>query len=133
MPILRRRDLVCQEAIELLTEYLEGALSRRQRRRLRTHLEACPNCSAYLEQIRVTIRLSGSIEPEDLPPKRRTNSLSSTAAGWQGSNCPREIEPVACTGPLIACHPTRSARSNTTRHTDVGLAQASSSQSVAGA
>jgi anti-sigma factor RsiW len=69
MLILRRRDLVCQEAIELLTEYLEGALSRRQRMRLRTHLEACPNCSAYLEQIRVTIRLSGSIEPEDLSPQ----------------------------------------------------------------
>ena len=69
MPIVRRRDLVCQEAIELLTEYLEGALSRRQRRRLRNHLDACPNCSAYLEQIRITIRLSGSIEPEDLSPQ----------------------------------------------------------------
>jgi anti-sigma factor RsiW len=63
---LRRRDLVCQEAIELITDYLEGTLSRRQRRRLESHLEACPNCSAYLEQIRVTIRLSGSIEPDDL-------------------------------------------------------------------
>ena len=89
MPILRRRDLVCQEAIELLTEYLEGALSRRQRRRLRTHLEACPNCSAYLEQIRVTIRLSGSIEPEDLSPKRRTSSPSSTAAGSQANSRPQ--------------------------------------------
>ena len=69
MPTLRRRDLVCQQAIELLTEYLEGTLSRRQRRRLRAHLDECPNCSAYLEQIRITIRLSGSIEPEDLSPQ----------------------------------------------------------------
>jgi anti-sigma factor RsiW len=68
MLLLRRKDLVCQEAIELMTEYLEGTLSRRQRRRLETHLEACPNCSAYLEQIRITIRLSGAIEPADLPP-----------------------------------------------------------------
>jgi anti-sigma factor ChrR (cupin superfamily) len=68
MPTLRRKDLVCQEAIELLTEYLEGTLSRRQRRRLGAHLDACPNCSAYLEQIRITIRLTGSIEPEDLSP-----------------------------------------------------------------
>jgi anti-sigma factor RsiW len=66
---LRRRDLVCQEAIELITEYLEGTLSRRQRRRLEAHLDACPNCSAYLEQIRLTIGLSGRIEPEDLPPE----------------------------------------------------------------
>ena len=61
MPTLWRKDLVCQEAIELLTEYLEGTLSRRQRRRLKTHLDACPNCSAYLEQIRITIRLTGAI------------------------------------------------------------------------
>lgn len=66
---LRRKDLVCQEAIELMTEYLEGTLSRRERRRLESHLAACPNCSAYLEQIRVTIRLSGNIEPDDLPPE----------------------------------------------------------------
>jgi anti-sigma factor RsiW len=68
MLLVHRRDLVCQEAIELMTEYLEGSLSRRQRRRLQAHLKACPNCSAYLEQIRITIRLSGAIEPADLSP-----------------------------------------------------------------
>jgi anti-sigma factor RsiW len=67
--LLRRRDLVCQEAIELLTEYLEGSLPRRQRRRLEVHLEACPNCSAYLEQIRITIRLTGSMDAEALSPE----------------------------------------------------------------
>jgi anti-sigma factor RsiW len=67
MLTLRRRELVCQEAIELLTDYLEGALSRRQRRRLESHLKACPNCSGYLEQIRITIRLTGTIKAEDLP------------------------------------------------------------------
>ena len=50
---LRNRDLVCQQAIELLTDYLEGSLSRRQRLRLERHLRACPNCSNYLEQIRL--------------------------------------------------------------------------------
>lgn len=69
MPLLWSSDLVCQQAVELVTEYLEGTLSRRQRRRLRAHLDACPNCSAYLEQIQVTIRMSGSIEPEDLSPQ----------------------------------------------------------------
>ena len=66
---LRHRDLVCQQAIELVTDYLEGTLSRRQRRRLETHLRACPNCSSYVEQIRITIRISGEIEPEDLSPE----------------------------------------------------------------
>ncbi|HEY4433431.1 MAG TPA: zf-HC2 domain-containing protein [Candidatus Cybelea sp.] len=65
---LRRRDLVCQEAIELLTEYLDGSLSRRQRRRLEAHLAACPNCSAYLEQMQITIRLTGAIDADALSP-----------------------------------------------------------------
>lgn len=63
----RRKDLVCQEAIELITEYLEGTLSRDQRRQLESHLAACPDCSSYLEQIRVTVHLSGNIDPDDLP------------------------------------------------------------------
>jgi anti-sigma factor RsiW len=65
---LGRRDLVCQEAVELLTDYLDGALSRRQRRRLEKHLEGCPNCSAYLDQIRATIRLTGAMDVDALPP-----------------------------------------------------------------
>ena len=63
---LRSRDLHCQQAIELLTDYLEGSLSRRQRRRLEAHLRDCPNCSNYLEQIRITIRLTGEMTPDDL-------------------------------------------------------------------
>ena len=71
MLLLRRKDIVCQQAVELVTAYLEGALSRRERRRFEAHLRACPNCSAYLEQIRLTIELSGTIEPEDLTPEAR--------------------------------------------------------------
>ncbi len=70
---LRRKDIVCQQAVELVTDYLEGALSRRDRRRFEAHLRACPNCSAYLEQIRITITLAGSIEPEDLTPQARAD------------------------------------------------------------
>jgi anti-sigma factor RsiW len=68
---LRRKDIVCQQAVELVTAYLEGALSRRERHRFEAHLRACPNCSAYLEQIKMTIALSGAIEPEDLTPEAR--------------------------------------------------------------
>jgi anti-sigma factor RsiW len=71
MLLLQRRDLVCQQAVELVTDYLEGALSRRDRRRFEAHLRACVNCSAYLEQIRLTIRLTGAIEPRDMPPSVR--------------------------------------------------------------
>lgn len=62
------RDIVCQQAVELVTGYLDGALSRRQRRRFEAHLRDCPNCSAYLEQIRATIASTGQIVPETLDP-----------------------------------------------------------------
>jgi anti-sigma factor RsiW len=73
MLTLRRRDIVCQQAVELVTDYLEGTLSKRNRRRFETHLKACPNCAAYLEQIKTTIRLAGQIEPEDLTPEARAD------------------------------------------------------------
>ncbi len=79
---LRRKDIVCQQAVELVTAYLEGALSRRDRRRFEAHLRACPNCSAYLEQIRLTIELSGAIEQEDLTPEARAD-LSNLYRRWR--------------------------------------------------
>ncbi len=82
MPLLRRKDLVCQQAVELVTDYLERALSRRDRRRFEAHLRACPNCSAYLEQIRMTIALVGSVEPEDLTPEARAD-LSDLYRRWR--------------------------------------------------
>ena len=71
MRSILKRDLVCQQAVELVTDYLEGALSRRDRRRFEKHLKNCPNCSAYLEQIRTTIRLTGTVEPDDLTPEAK--------------------------------------------------------------
>ena len=71
MRSLLKRDLACQQAVELVTDYLEGTLSRRDRRRFEAHLKNCPNCSAYVEQIRTTIRLTGAIEPDDLTPEAK--------------------------------------------------------------
>jgi anti-sigma factor RsiW len=66
-----KNELVCQEMVELITDYLEGALPRAQRRRFEAHLAACEHCSEYLEQMRVTIRLTGSLRDEDLSPAMR--------------------------------------------------------------
>jgi anti-sigma factor RsiW len=72
---LRRKDIVCQEAVELVTDYLEGTLTRRERRRLEAHLRACPNCAAYLEQIKMTIELAGTIEPDDLSSEAQADLI----------------------------------------------------------
>lgn len=69
--LLRRNDLVCQQIVELVTDYLEGTLSRSQRRRFEAHLASCPHCSEYLAQMRATIRLTGHLESDDLTPEMR--------------------------------------------------------------
>jgi anti-sigma factor RsiW len=68
-----RRDLVCQQVVEIVTAYLEDALSRSDRRRLEKHLSGCPLCTEYLAQIRETIRLAGRLAPEDLSPEMRSD------------------------------------------------------------
>ena len=62
------RDLVCRQAVALVTDYLDDVLPRRQRRRFEAHLRNCPNCTRYLEQIRLTIDTVGHVEPEELDP-----------------------------------------------------------------
>ena len=70
--ILRGRgQLVCQQMVELITDYLEDALSRSQRRRFEAHLAGCEHCTEYLEQMRATIRLTGRLRSEDLSPEMR--------------------------------------------------------------
>lgn len=65
--ILRSAPLVCREAVELVSDYVDGTLSSRRRRRLERHLADCPACTAYLAQVREALAASGRVGPEDLP------------------------------------------------------------------
>lgn len=71
MLLRRRADLACQQVVELVTDYLEGALSRVDRKRFEAHLSGCPNCTNYLEQMRATIRATGALHQDDLTPDVR--------------------------------------------------------------
>lgn len=80
--VFRRRSVVCQQAVELVTDYLEGALSRRERARFEAHLAECPHCREYLAQIRETIAAMGRVEPETLGPEVR-DELVALYRRWQ--------------------------------------------------
>ena len=69
MLLRRRRALVCREVVTMVTDYLEGALSPRDRARLEAHLAGCANCNEYLAQIQATISAAGHFEPDDLAPE----------------------------------------------------------------
>jgi anti-sigma factor RsiW len=74
--------LVCREVVELVSDYLEGALGHRDRLRFEQHLAGCDGCSAYLEQMRATVRLAGSLTPEALDPVFRER-LVEAFRGWR--------------------------------------------------
>jgi anti-sigma factor RsiW len=65
------RDLGCQEIVELVTDYLEGAMDPDLHASFESHLAGCPHCTHYLEQIEATIRVAGTITAEDLSPEFR--------------------------------------------------------------
>lgn len=73
---LRRRDLVCQQAVELVTDYLESRLRRADRRRYEAHLAGCPHCTEYLAQMRKTIELTGTLTPDDLTPQMQDDFVA---------------------------------------------------------
>ena len=80
--LFRRRQMMCRQAVELVTDYLEGALSGSERARFEGHLRGCPHCTEYLEQIRRTIAAVGRVQPESLDPEVRTE-LVSLYRRWQ--------------------------------------------------
>lgn len=51
-------ELACRELVELVTEYLDGALPPAARSHLEAHLSACPACVAYVGQLRQLLRLA---------------------------------------------------------------------------
>ncbi|HEY2868983.1 MAG TPA: zf-HC2 domain-containing protein [Gaiellales bacterium] len=61
-------ELVCREVVELVSDYLEGAMTLEERARFEEHLAMCEGCSAYLEQMRLTLRVAGALRPEAVDP-----------------------------------------------------------------
>lgn len=61
-------SLSCQELVELVTDYLESALDGALLQRFEEHIAKCDGCAGYLEQLRATIRVVGTLSVEDLSP-----------------------------------------------------------------
>ncbi len=68
-------ELPCHELVELVTDYLEGALAPDVVERFERHLLDCPFCDEYLAQIRQTIAMTGRLRVDDLDPTARDELL----------------------------------------------------------
>jgi predicted anti-sigma-YlaC factor YlaD len=67
--------LTCQQVVELVTDYLEGSLGWRDRRRFDKHLQACEGCNRYLDQMRETLALLGTVPLDTLSAEAQSTLL----------------------------------------------------------
>ena len=74
--------MTCRELVELVTEYLEGALPAPERVRFEAHLEGCVRCGSHLEQMQETIRTLGRLPQESLSEQAR-HDLMVAFRGWR--------------------------------------------------
>jgi anti-sigma factor RsiW len=69
-------ELTCREFVELVTDYLEGAMVPAERARFEAHLAICEGCQAYLDQMRQTIAELGHLPEERLSGEARAALLA---------------------------------------------------------
>jgi anti-sigma factor RsiW len=74
-------DLTCQQLVELVTDYLEEALTEEERWRFLAHLDGCRGCQIHLDQIRTTVRALAA-DPDDPVAPGAEDRLVSLYRRW---------------------------------------------------
>jgi predicted anti-sigma-YlaC factor YlaD len=82
MRVPLRAALTCREVVELVTDYLEGKLSRRDRRRFEAHIAVCEDCTAYLDQMRLAVEALGRV-PETVVSPAAREELTRAFQDWR--------------------------------------------------
>ena len=65
------QEMSCKELVQVINDYLEGALPPGDRQRFEEHLAICPGCQTYLDQMRQTVRTVGRLREESVPTEAR--------------------------------------------------------------
>ena len=77
-------DMTCKEVVEIVSDYLEDALSAQDRARFEAHLAGCAGCTTYVEQMREIVRLTGMLTEEQVPVEHRER-LRQAFRDWKAS------------------------------------------------
>jgi anti-sigma factor RsiW len=72
---MAQSELTCKELVEIITAYLEGALPPGERERFDQHLGTCRGCRNYLDQMRQTIKLAGTLSEDRIDPEAKRELL----------------------------------------------------------
>ena len=85
----RRRppEIICQQWVEIVTDYLEGALPPALQEAADRHLADCPHCREYLEQMRRTVSIASGLHDEDVPADV-VDALARAFADYHGGGSP---------------------------------------------
>jgi anti-sigma factor RsiW len=78
-------EITCEQAVALVTDYLDDALVPPDRARFETHLSECPLCTEHLRQIRISIAALGRVRVDDLSPRARED-LVLLFRRWRAGN-----------------------------------------------
>ena len=78
-------EFSCQEMIEVVTNYLEGALPPDEQQRFERHLSYCAGCNTYVGQIRETIRQTGMVPREESLPPALREEIVAQFRNWKRS------------------------------------------------
>jgi len=69
-PVLSRpEDITCREIVRIVNDYVEGVLPAAEREAVELHLNLCDGCGDYLDQLRMSIALTGELPPDALSPE----------------------------------------------------------------
>jgi predicted anti-sigma-YlaC factor YlaD len=66
-----QNELNCQEVVELVTDYLEQALLPEKQAQFEEHIEMCPGCDTYLEQVQQTIMMLRKLSEQQTFPETK--------------------------------------------------------------
>ncbi len=80
----RLQALTCKQLVELVTDYLEGALPAADRAAFEAHIAGCDACDRYLKQMRLTIQALGKLTEDSIEPDARDRLLD-LFRDWEGS------------------------------------------------
>jgi anti-sigma factor (TIGR02949 family) len=67
--------LTCKQFLAELSDYLDEALGREERKKLEEHINACPNCWVIADTTRKTIEVYKCSEPVPIPTDCRTRLM----------------------------------------------------------
>jgi len=81
--------MTCQEVIEVVTAYLEDAMTGEDRSAFEAHLAICDGCEQYLSQMRHTIDLLGQVREDNLHPQTRERLLDAFT-DWKNTGTARD-------------------------------------------